>query len=62
MVAHSSDDISFAALATFTQATQAGSERISVAADTTVNQYLRLQTTVAGTTPSFTHFAAFARR
>lgn len=62
VVAHSSDNISFASLATFTQATQAGSERISVAADTTVNQYLRLQTTVAGTTPSFTHFVAFARR
>lgn len=62
VIGHSTDNVTFASLATFTQATQAGSERITVAVETTVNRYTRFQRTIAGTSPSFTCFAAFARR
>lgn len=63
-VQHSSDNVTFADLVTFTvvSSTTKTSQSVSVAAGTTVNRYLRAQYTVAGTTGSATIAVAFARR
>lgn len=63
-VQHSSDNVTFADLVTFTvvSSTTKTSERVSVASGTTVNRYLRAQYTVAGSTGSATIAVAFARR
>jgi hypothetical protein len=63
-VQHSSDNSTFADLATFSvvSSATATSERISIASGTTVNRYLRTSFTVAGSTGSATIACAFARR
>ena len=53
---------SWATLATFTQVTTAtASQRVVVAAGTSVRRYLRVAYTVAGTNPTYTIAVAFAR-
>ena len=53
---------SWATLATFTQVTTAvASQRVTVAAGTSVRRYLRAVVTLGGTTPSYTVAVAFAR-
>lgn len=59
---HSSDNSTFVDLITFTQATAKTYERKELAAGTTVNRYTRCQSTIAGTSPSFTYQMSFARR
>jgi hypothetical protein len=63
-VQHSSDNSTFADLATFTvvATTVKTSERVAVAAGTTVNRYLRAQVTLASGTGSITYQVSFARR
>jgi len=63
-VQHSADNVTFADLATFAvvSSTTKTSERLSVASGTTVNRYLRVSYTVAGSTGSATIAAAFGRR
>jgi predicted secreted protein len=63
-VQHSADNVTFADLATFSvvPSTTITSERLSVASGTTVNRYLRVSYTVAGSTGSATIAAAFGRR
>ena len=63
-VQHSADNSTFADLATFTTvtSTQKTSERVEVASGTTVNRYLRVNYTVAGSTGSATPVVAFTRR
>ena len=65
-IQHSANDSEWADFdpsAAFTQLTAAGSETITIAAGTTVNQYVREYHTVGGTnTPTFTYLVAFARR
>lgn len=60
-VEHSSDNSSWATLGTFASVTAIGSERILVAAGTTVNRYTRCAFDVTGT-GSVTFAMAFARR
>jgi len=59
-VAHSVNDSTFVDIATFTAATQEGSERVEVAEGTTIDRYLRAEW--AGTFTSATFVVAFARR
>jgi len=63
-IQHSADNSTFADLVTFTTvtSTQKTSERIEVASGTTVNRYLRVNYTVAGSTGSATPVVAFTRR
>ena len=63
-VQHSSDNSTWADLATFTvvATTVITSERVAVAAGTTVNRYLRAQNTLAAGTGSITYQVSFARR
>lgn len=63
-IQHSADNSTFADLATFTvvATTVKTSERIAVAAGTTVNRYLRSQVTLASGTGSITYQTSFARR
>jgi hypothetical protein len=63
-VQHSSDNSTWADLATFTVVTTTAttSERIAVAAGTTVNRYLRSTLTAATGTGSITYNISFARR
>lgn len=61
-IEHSPDNSAWATLATFTAATAETSEFITVAAGTTVDQYVRAVATVGGTTPSFSYLVSFARR
>ena len=63
-IQHSVDNSTFADLVTFTTVVAATptSERIEVAAGTTINRYLRVSYTVAGTTGSATPVVAFSRR
>jgi len=63
-IQHSADNSTFADLVTFTvvSSTTTTSERIEVAAGTTVNRYLRVNYTVAGSTGSATPVVAFTRR
>jgi hypothetical protein len=61
-IEHSVDgSTSWATLVTFTAATAATSQRVEVAAGTTVRRYLRVVDTVVGT-GSTTRFVSFARR
>lgn len=61
-VQHSTDNSTFVDLITFTAKTAAGYERKELAAGTTVNRYTRCQSTISGTSPSFTYQMSFARR
>jgi hypothetical protein len=63
-IQHSSDNSTFVDLVTFTTVSTATttSERIVVAVATTVNRYLRMSYTVAGSTGSATIAATFGRR
>jgi len=63
-VQHSADNSTFADLASFTTvtSTQKTSERVLVATGTTVNRYLRVAYTVAGSTGSATPVVVFTRR
>ena len=63
-VQHSSDNSTWADLASFTvvATTITTSERVAVAAGTTVNRYLRAQNTLAAGTGSITYQVSFARR
>ena len=63
-VQHSTDNITFVDLVTFTTVVAATptSERVAVAPGTTVNRYVRASYTLAGTTGSATIAVAFARR
>ena len=63
-IQHSADDSTFADLVTFTvvSSTTITSEKIEVAGNTTVNRYLRVNYTVAGSTGSATPVVAFTRR
>jgi len=63
-IQHSVDNSTFADLATFTvvATTVTTSERVAVAAGTTVNRYLRSQVTLASGTGSITYQTSFARR
>ena len=63
-VQHSSDNSTWADLATFTvvATTVTTSERVAVAAGTTVNRYLRAQNTLSAGTGSITYQVSFARR
>ena len=63
-IQHSADDSTFADLVTFTvvSSTAKTSERGEVASGTTVNRYLRVNYTVAGSTGSATPVVAFTRR
>jgi hypothetical protein len=62
-VQHSTDNSAWSDLITFTtiNASTVGKERISLAAGTTVNRYVRGQWTIAGTTGSVSFLIAFAR-
>lgn len=59
-IQHSTDNSVWADLATFAAISAVGSERVEVAAGTTVNRYLR--ETRTGTFTSATYAASFARR
>ena len=63
-IQHSADDSTFADLVTFTvvSSTAKTSERVEVASGTTVNRYLRVNYTVAGSTGTATPIVAFSRR
>jgi hypothetical protein len=63
-IQHSADNSTFADLVTFTvvSGTTKTSERVEVASGTTVNRYLRVNYTVAGSTGSATPVVAFTRR
>lgn len=60
-IEHSTNGSMWATLATFATVTATGSERLEVAAGTTVNRYLRVVDDVTGT-GSCTRLVAFARR
>lgn len=61
-IQHSTDNSTWVDLITFTQATDITSERITVAAGTTVRRYLRAIRTIGGTsTPTFSVAVSFAR-
>lgn len=63
-VQHSTDNSTWADLVTFASVSTSTttSERVVVAAGTTVNRYLRAQSTVGGTTGALTYTVSFARR
>jgi hypothetical protein len=63
-IQHSADNSTFADLITFTvvSSTTKTSQRVEVASGTTVNRYLRVNYTVAGSTGSATPVVAFTRR
>ena len=62
-VRHSSDDVTYAALATFTVLTAIGAERVAVASGTTINRHLSCSWAYngAGSGQSFTAMIGFAR-
>lgn len=60
-VQHSPDNSVWSDLVTFTTVTAIGSQRVTVAAGTTINRYLRVNTDVTGT-GSVTYLAAVAPR
>lgn len=63
IIEHSSNNSTWTTLGTFTQVTTTtASQRLVIAAGTTVNRYLRAKATIAGTNPSYTVSVAFARR
>ena len=59
---HSTNNSTWSDLATFTAATAATSERITVATGTTVNRYLRASWTLTGAGAAATFTTSFARR
>ena len=61
IVEHSPDNAAWATLGTFTLATGTTSERLVIAAGTTVNRYLRVRDDVTGT-GSTTRIVTFSRR
>lgn len=61
IIEHSTNNSTWATLGTFTLATGTTSERLVIAAGTTVNRYLRIRDDVTGT-GSCTRFVTFARR
>jgi hypothetical protein len=61
IIEHSTNNSVWATLATFASVTAVGSERLVVAAGTTVNRYLRIRDDVTGT-GSTTRAVSFARR
>jgi len=63
-IQHSADNSTFADLITFTvvSSTSKTSQRVEVASGTTINRYLRVSYTVAGSTGSATPVVAFTRR
>lgn len=61
LIEHSTDNSTWATLITFTQVTAVGSQRIEVAAGTTINRYVRAKSTLASS-PNFAYAVAFARR
>lgn len=63
-IQHSADNSTFADLITFTvvSSTSKTSQRVEVASGTTINRYLRVNYTVAGSTGSATPVVAFTRR
>lgn len=61
IVEHSTDNSSFSTLGSFTSATGVTAERITIAAGTTVNRYVRAKWTVTGS-GSITFNVSFARR
>ena len=63
-IQHSADNSTFADLVTFTvvSSTTKTSQRVEVASGTTINRYLRVNYTVAGSTGSATPVVAFTRR
>jgi hypothetical protein len=60
-ITHSADDVTYADLVTFSQATSTTSEVKVVASGTTVNRYLKVEYTVGGTSPSFDVVVGFSR-
>lgn len=53
-ITHSADDVTYADLVTFTQfTTSAGAEFKSIAKGTTINRYLKVEITIAGTSPDY---------
>lgn len=60
LVEHSSDNVTFATLITFTQATGATAERKEIATGVTINRYVRVKSTIV--TGPFTYAVAFSRR
>ena len=60
-ITHSADNVTYADLVTFTQATTTTAEVKTVAAGTTVNRYLKAVFTLGGTSPSFTAIMGFGR-
>lgn len=61
VVEHSTNNSTWATLGTFTTVTGTTSERLVIAAGTTVNRYLRVTDTIVGV-GSATRFVSFARR
>lgn len=61
-IQHSTNNSTWSDLATFTAATAATSERITVATGTTVNRYLRASWTLTGSGAAATFTTSFARR
>ena len=61
-ITHSADNVTYADLVTFTQATGVTSEVKTVAKGTTVNRYLKVQYTVGGSnTPTISVIVGFGR-
>ena len=61
LVEHSTDNVSFTTLGTFTTVTGTTSQRLVIAPGTTVNRYVRVKDTVVGT-GSCTRIVTFSRR
>lgn len=61
-IQHSTNNSTWSDLASFTAATAATSERITVAPGTTVNRYLRASWTLTGASAAATFTTSFARR
>ena len=60
-IQHSSDNVTFVDLVTFTDFTAVGSQVSEVASGTTINRYLRVNYTITGSTPSFSVIVGFGR-
>ena len=60
-VQHSSDNVTFVDLVTFTNFTAVGSQVSEIASGTTINRYLRVNYTITGSTPSFSVIVGFGR-
>tara|TARA_R100001129_G_scaffold168856_1_gene137272 strand:+ start:362 stop:1075 length:714 start_codon:yes stop_codon:yes gene_type:complete len=60
-IQHSSDNVTYVDLVTFTNFSAVGSQMSTVADGTTVNRYLRVNYTISGSTPSFALVVGFGR-